>query len=106
LDRSTGRVDPALVNNLDLEVTVGGNTYKGNVLTGGLSTTGGSADSINNVENVFLPAGLTGPITVRVKGTAINGNGVLGNGDSTDQHFALVVFNANVIAEFVCQIYR
>ena len=88
--------DPALVNNLDLEVTVGGNTYKGNVLTAGLSTTGGSADSINNVENVFLPAGLSGPITVRVSGTAINGNGVLGNADSTDQHFALVVFNANV----------
>ena len=88
--------DPALVNNLDLEVTVGGNTYKGNVLSGGLSATGGSADSINNVENVFLPAGLTGLITVRVKATAINGNGVLGNGDATDQHFALVVFNANV----------
>jgi hypothetical protein len=90
--------DPALVNDLDLEVTVDGNTYKGNVLTGGLSVTGGTADDINNVENVFLPAGLTGAITVRVTGTAINGNGVLGNADATDQHFALLVYNANVSA--------
>jgi hypothetical protein len=88
--------DPALVNDLDLEVTVGGNTYKGNVLSGGLSTTGGTADDVNNVENVFLPAGLSGPITVRVAASAINGNGVLGNSDATDQHFALVVYNANL----------
>jgi hypothetical protein len=88
--------DPALVNNLDLEVTVGGNTYKGNVLSGGLSVTGGTADDVNNVENVFLPAGISGPITVRINASAINGNGVLGNSDATDQHFALVVNNASV----------
>ena len=88
--------DPALVNDLDLEVTVGGNTYKGNVLSGGVSVTGGIADDVNNVENVFLPAGSTGPITVRVSGSAINGNGALGNPDATDQNFALVVSNANV----------
>jgi hypothetical protein len=91
--------DPALVNDLDLEVTVGGSTYRGNVLSGGLSTSGGTADDVNNVENVFLPPGLSGPITVRITAAAINGNGVLGNGDATDQHFALVVYNANVSAE-------
>jgi hypothetical protein len=88
--------DPALVNDLDLEVTVGGNTYKGNVFSGGLSVTGGTADDVNNVENVFLPAGLSGSISVRVAASAVNGNGVLGNSDATDQHFALVVYNANV----------
>lgn len=91
--------NPALVNDLDLEVTVGGSTYRGNVLSGGLSTAGGSADNLNNVENVYLPAGLSGPITVRVNATAINGNGVLGNGDATDQHFALVVYNADVVGD-------
>ncbi|MBX7220317.1 MAG: S8 family serine peptidase [Blastocatellia bacterium] len=88
--------DPALVNNLDLEVSVGGNTYKGNVLSGGLSIAGGSFDTKNNVENVFLPAGLAVGTTMAVKvtATALNGDGVLGNADLTDQHFALVVVNA------------
>ena len=48
------------VNNLDLEVTVGGVTYKGNVFSGGNSVSGGVADTKNNVESVFLPAGATG----------------------------------------------
>ena len=88
--------DPALVNDLDLEVVVGGNKYRGNVFSGGSSTTSGTADNRNNVENVFLPAGVSGPITVRVISKALNGDGVLGNVDTTDQHFALVVFNAGV----------
>lgn len=91
--------DPALVNDLDLEVIVGGNTYKGNVLSGGLSIVGGSADRRNNVENVFLPAGVSGPIMVRVLGTAINGDGILGNSDPTDQHFSLVINNAAVAVD-------
>src|SRR5204862_3611804 len=66
----------AFVNNLDLEVTVGGNTYKGNVFTGANSATGGSADAANNVESVFLPAGVTGPVVVNVKATNIAGDGV------------------------------
>lgn len=91
-----GVSDPALVNNLDLEVTVGATTYKGNVFSGGVSVAGGSADTLNNVENVFLPAGIAAgtPIIVVVRATALNGNGILGDADSTDQHFALVVFNA------------
>ncbi|MDW8412241.1 MAG: S8 family serine peptidase [Acidobacteriota bacterium] len=89
-----GVSDPPLVNNLDLEVTVGGNTYRGNVFSGGFSTTGGTADSINNIENVFLPAGVSGPMAVRIRATNLPGDGILGNSDPTDQHFALVVFNA------------
>ncbi len=46
-----------LVNNLDLTVTAGTNIYKGNVFNGAFSTNGGAADSTNNVESVFLPAG-------------------------------------------------
>lgn len=87
--------NPALVNNLDLTVTVGANTYKGNVFTGGVSTTGGSADTINNVENVFLPAGIAAGtnFSITVSATAINGDGIVGNADATDQHFALVAYN-------------
>jgi len=90
-----GFSDPALVNNLDLEVTIGGVTYKGNVFAGGVSTTGGTADIRNNVENVFLPSGIAAgtAVTIRVRATALNGDGALGNGDPTDQHFALVAFN-------------
>src|ERR1051325_7017826 len=51
-------------NDLDLVVTVGGNTYKGNVFAGAFSTTGGMADPRNNVESVFLPAGAAGSFAV------------------------------------------
>lgn len=83
------------VNNLDLEVTVGGVTYKGNVFTGANSTSGGTADGKNNVESVFLPAGTSGNYTVTVRATNIAGDGVPGNADTTDQDFALVIYNAN-----------
>ncbi|MDX2042248.1 MAG: S8 family serine peptidase [Acidobacteriota bacterium] len=83
------------VNNLDLEVTVGGVTYRGNVFSGANSTSGGTADGKNNVESVFLPAGATGNFTVTVRATNIAGDGVPGNADTTDQDFALVIYNAN-----------
>lgn len=82
------------VNDLDLTVTVGGVTYLGNVFSGGTSVTGGAADPRNNVESVFLPAGVTGPFTVTVKATNIAGDGLPGNPDATDQDFALVIYNA------------
>ncbi len=87
-------VGAAYVNNLDLEVEVNGQLYRGNVFAGAFSTTGGSADARNNAESVFLPAGLSGPFIVRVRATNIAGDGVPGIGDSTDQDFALVVYNA------------
>ncbi|MGC8947469.1 MAG: S8 family serine peptidase, partial [Anaerolineae bacterium] len=83
----------AYVNNLDLEVVIGGQTYKGNVFSGSTSVPGGTADPRNNVESVFLPAGQSGMFTIRVKATNIAGDGVPGNGDSTDQDFALVIYN-------------
>lgn len=90
-----GASDPALVNNLDLEVTVGGTTYKGNVFSNGVSVTGGNADTVNNVECVFLPAGIQSGsgLSVKVTATGLNGDGVLNNGDPTDQKYSLIIFN-------------
>jgi subtilisin-like proprotein convertase family protein len=84
----------AFVNNLDLEVTVGGNTYKGNVFSGASSATGGVADIRNNVESVFIPAGVSGNFVVKVKATNIAGDGVPNNAQPLDQDFALIVYNA------------
>jgi hypothetical protein len=72
-----------LVNNLDLTVTdPSGITYQGNVFSGGWSQTGGSADAVNTVENVFLFAPAPGPYTITVSGANIP----LGS-----QNFALVI---------------
>jgi subtilisin-like proprotein convertase family protein len=86
----------AFVNDLDLEVTVGGITYKGNVFSGASSIAGGVADSRNNVESVFLPAGPSGAVTVRVVARNLAGDGVPGNGSAIDQDFALVIYNATL----------
>src|SRR5262249_22869332 len=83
----------AYKNDLDLTVTVGGNTYKGNVFTNGTSVIGGAADVKNNVESVFLP-GITGPYSVTVTAANINSDGVPGNGSPLDQDFALIIYNA------------
>jgi uncharacterized repeat protein (TIGR01451 family) len=86
-------VGNAYVNNLDLEVTVGGSTYLGNVFTGANSATGGVADIRNNTESVFLPAGLSGSIAVRVIATNVAGDGVPNVGGALDQDYALVISN-------------
>jgi subtilisin-like proprotein convertase family protein len=83
----------AFVNNLDLEVGAGGQTYRGNVFGGSYSRTGGAADPRNNVESVYLPAGTSGRFSVTVRATALGGDGLPGSGDSSDQDFALVVSN-------------
>ena len=83
----------ALVNDLDLSVTIGGNTYKGNVFSGASSVTGGAADSLNNVESVFLPAGVTGSFTVTVTAANIAADGVVNGGSVPEQDFALVIYN-------------
>jgi Subtilase family/Viral BACON domain len=83
------------VNNLDLEVTINGQTYLGNVFSGQNSILGGLADVKNNVESVYLPAGVSGDFVVTVRATNIAGDGLPGNDDPTDQDFALVIYNAN-----------
>jgi hypothetical protein len=73
----------ALVNDLDLVVTApNSDTYQGNVFSGGWTTTGGSADRLNNVENVYVQSAAAGSWTVEVIGYNIP------NGP---QPFALVV---------------
>jgi len=85
----TGNTDPLKVmlawydtaqNNLDknlnLTVTIGANTYKGNVFSNGWSTTGGSYDATNNTEGVFLqPSQLPSSGTITVQVNAYNAVG-------------------------------
>jgi uncharacterized repeat protein (TIGR01451 family) len=83
----------AYLNDLDLEVTIGGNTYRGNVFSGANSVTGGTADFRNNVESVFLPPFPAGtPFLVRVRAANI-----IAQADPTvagfNQDYALVVHN-------------
>ncbi len=81
-------------NDLDLTVTVGGQTYLGNNFSGAWSTNGGSADAENNVESVFLPAGASGDFSVTVAAANINSIGVPNGSNALLQDFALVVHNA------------
>ncbi|MEY4386236.1 MAG: hypothetical protein RLY20_1519 [Verrucomicrobiota bacterium] len=85
-------------NNLDLTVTIGTNTYKGNVFSGASSITGGTADAKNNVESVFLPAGTSGNYSVTVTAANVAADGVPNESPTTDQDFALVVYNASETA--------
>ncbi len=80
---STPAASINLVNDLDLTVTgPTGTVWRGNVFSGGLSTTGGASDRRNTVEQVLLNSPATGVYTVSVK--AFN----VPNGS---QPFALVV---------------
>jgi PKD repeat protein len=88
----------AFNNDLDLTVTVGGNTYKGNVFSGALSVTGGTADHANNAESVFLPAGTSGGFSVTITAANINSDGVPNQSPSLDQDFGLVVYNGTQVA--------
>ncbi|MFD0324539.1 S8 family serine peptidase [Lysobacter gummosus] len=90
-----GGTTPAWNNNLDLRVTAGGNTYLGNVFAAsGWSATGGAADARNNNEGVFLQSAQHGgSVSIVVRATDINSNGLPNSGDDTDQDFALVCYN-------------
>lgn len=92
---------PAWVNDLDLRVTAGATAYLGNVFgtpSTGWSVPGGSADFMNNLENVYLQTAPAGPIAVEVTAANLAGDGVPGNGDDTDQDFALVISNGVLAA--------
>ncbi len=83
----------AYSNNLDLFVTVDGRSYKGNVFANGTSTTGGSFDEKNNLENVFLPPGDYASIEVEVIAANLPANAIPGSGAATAQDFALYLHN-------------
>jgi len=64
---STEAAASNLVNDLDLTVVApDGTTYRGNVFAGGWTMPGGSADRVNNVENVYISAASAGTWTVTV----------------------------------------
>jgi hypothetical protein len=86
------------VNNLDLKVEIGGETYLGNHFSGAFSTTGGTADTANNYEAVFLPVGTTGDVTITITATNIAADGT-GSGDDS-QDFALVCSNCSQSPSF------
>jgi len=87
----------ALVNDLDLTVTIGGITYKGNVFSGAYSVTGGTADSTNNVESVFLPAGQSNNFIVSITAANIAADALTNGGTVPEQDFALAVYNATLV---------
>jgi hypothetical protein len=70
-----------LVNDLDLTVKGPSDTYLGNVFMDGASTTGGTADRRNNVEQVLITAPADGDYTITVTPYSIVESG---------QDFALV----------------
>jgi len=83
----------AWVNDLDLTVSDGTNTYYGNNFgEDGLSVTDGTADLMNNTEGVFLPPTPAGTITITVTAITIAGDGVPNNEVDFDQDFALVYY--------------
>jgi len=81
-----------LVNDLDLVVTApDGTVYKGNDFASGFSTTGGSKDSLNNVERVRLSSGPVGDWRVTVS-----------HAGGSSQGYALVISavgNANPMSD-------
>jgi hypothetical protein len=83
------------VNQLNLEVVVGGVVYDANRFAGQYSVAGGQKDILNNVQGVRLPAGTVGPFVIRVRPTIIAGNAVPGFPTFQNQDFALVVTNGH-----------
>ena len=91
--------NPSLVNDLNLTVEVGGNTYLGNVFSGGWSVTGGSADTLNNLENVYVQ-NPSGGVEITIDAFNIAGDGIPISGDTTDQDFALICYNCALFPDF------
>jgi len=91
--------NPCLVNDLDLLATQGASTWRGNSFTAGFSNTSATADTLNNVEGVKIRPGATtcSPIQFTVRAQTLNGDGVPGNADATDQDFALVTSNVGPV---------
>ena len=89
-----------LVNNLILMVSnnVTGDVYFGNDIPSGSTfnevwdTNGApNLDTINNIENVFLPTSAAGSYTVTVLGYSVNVNAVTAQTNNTVQDYALVI---------------
>jgi serine protease AprX len=91
-----GGSTPAWVNDLNLSVEAGGDTYLGNVVGGdGWSATGGNADGKNNLEGVFLsPAQHDGIARITVDAANIAADALNPHAPgAVAQDFALVCYN-------------
>jgi serine protease AprX len=97
-----GGSTPAWNNDLDLVVTAGGHTYRGNVFNAqGWSLPDASTpDGMNNTEGVFLGPTASGSLSLHVIASDINSDGIPGLGDDTDQDFALVCYNCTSQPDF------
>jgi serine protease AprX len=94
LGHGLGGSSPAWNNDLDLTVSTGLTTYKGNNFgSQGWSTSGGSADMKNNTEGVFLGPIAPGQATIIVTAANLNSDGIPGFGDAIDQDFSVVCYN-------------
>ena len=86
---------PHRINDVTLKVTApDGNVYWGNDgLTAGLwSTPGGTADTINTVENVFIQSPVAGVWTIEVEAVEVNMDVHVETPSVDDQDYALVVY--------------
>ncbi len=81
------------VNDLNLRIDSSTETYVGNHFLRQWSVTGGAPDANNNYEAIFLPPGSVDAFDLTVTAFNIAGDGVPGNGDDTDQDFALICYN-------------
>lgn len=85
---ATSSAGRALVNDLDLTVAGGGQTFRGNVFgSNGVSTVGGSPDRLNPVEQVRLTDPVAGAYTVTITASNVPGNG---RSNTDRQGYALV----------------
>ncbi len=94
LGHGLGGSTPAWNNDLDLEVSTGLSTYKGNNFgSQGWSVTSGNADNKNNTEGVFLGPTSPGQATITVTAANLNSDGIPNEGDEIDQDFSVVCYN-------------
>jgi hypothetical protein len=92
-------------NDLDLIVEADGDTYLGNHFgASGWSVPGGSADYQNNTEGVLLGPNAPSAAHVRVVAASINSDAIPGEGDDTDQDFALACYNCALEPGFVLNV--
>lgn len=90
--------NPALVNDLDLQVQRGSSHYAGNSSANGASQIL-PGDRINNAEAIFLDAS-DEPFVVRVKAHSLPGDAIPHFGDATDQDYALLCHNCKPVSGF------
>jgi subtilisin family serine protease len=90
--------NPALVNDLDLELEDSGQRYCGNHFQGHYSLPCFQHDHTNNVERIRLRDPGSHSI-VKITAFNIPGDGVPGNGIQTDQDYALLINNGVILHE-------